>query len=165
VIAVALISSSVVVFLDPRLLTHNAVRILGGPAASTFTTDIKLAPIAEPIPYCNEFYGTGTILAGYELWIFDKDAADPTAKYYLDSQAVPVGNNWSATNIEIGNGAGDTGNRTIIFAVLLPAPLMYWLLSTVSITNGIPSSVLPAGARIVGQAVVTRSSDTNPCPH
>jgi hypothetical protein len=69
VIAIALISSSIVVFLDPRLLTHTAVRIVREAAqtGSAFTTDIKLAPIAEPIPYCNEFLGTGTIPAGYEL--------------------------------------------------------------------------------------------------
>jgi hypothetical protein len=166
VIAVALISSSIVVFADPRLLTHTTVRVVHGHdlTASTFTTDIKLAPIAEPIPYCNQFLGTGTIPAGYELWIFDQDAEDPTAKYYLDSQAIAVGNNWSANHIEIGNGVGDTGNRTTIFAVLLPAPFMNWLLKTVNITNGIPSSALPAGAHIADQGVVTRSSDTKPCP-
>lgn len=110
VIAVALISSSIVVFADPRLLTHTTVRVVRdhGATASIFTTDIKLAPIAEPIPYCNDFLGTGTIPAGYQLWIFDKDAEDPAAKYYLDSQAVAVGNNWSAEDIEIGNGVGDT---------------------------------------------------------
>jgi hypothetical protein len=176
VIAVALISSSIVVFADPRLLTHAAVRVVRvthtavrvvrvhSPTASTFTTDIKLAPIAEPIPYCNDFLGTGTIPAGYELWIFDQDAEDSAAKYYLDSQAVAVGNSWSATNIEIGDGVGDTGNRTTIFAVLLPAPFMNWLLNTVNITNGVPSSTLPAGAHIADHAVVTRSSDAKPCP-
>ena len=165
VIAVALISSSIVVFLDPRLLTHTTVRVVrgAGQTGAAFTTDIKLALIAEPIPYCNEFLGTGTIPAGYQLWIFDQAAGDPTAKYNLDSQAVAVGNNWSATNIEIGDGVGDTGNRTTIFAVLLPTPFMNWLVNTVNITNGIPSSVLPAGAHIADQAVVTRSSDTTPC--
>jgi hypothetical protein len=167
VIAVALISSSIVVFLDPRLLTHTTVRIVREAAqtGSAFTTDIKLAPIAEPIPYCNEFLGTGTTPAGYELWIFDQVAGDPTAKYNLDSQAVAVGSSWSANNIEIGDGVGDTGNRTTIFAVLVPTPVMNWLLNTVNIANGISSSVLPAGAHIADQAVVTRSSDTKPCHH
>jgi hypothetical protein len=166
VIAVALISSSIAVFVDPRLLTHTTVRVVRGhgPTSSTFTTDIKLAPIPEPIPYCNEFLGTGTVPAGYELWIFDQDAEDPTAKYYLDSQAIAVGNNWAAKNIEIGNGVGDTGDRTTVFAVLLPEPFVNWLINTVNIANGIPSSVLPAGAHIADQAVVTRSSDTKPCP-
>ena len=87
----------------------------------------------------------------------------PGAKYNLDTQAVAVGSNWSANNIEIGYGVGDTGNRTTIFAVLLPTPFMNWLLNTVNIANGIPSSVLPAEAHIADQAVVTRSSDTKPC--
>lgn len=165
VIAVALISSSIVVFLDPRLLTHTTVRIVRETAqtGSAFTTDIKLAPIAEPIPYCNEFLGTGTIPAGYELWIFDQVAGDPAARYNLDSQAVTVGNSWSANNIEIGDGVGDTGNRTTIFAVLLPTPVINWLLNSVNIANGISSSALPPGAHIADQAVVTRSSDTKPC--
>jgi hypothetical protein len=169
VIAVALISSSIVVFVDPRLLTHTTVRVIPrhSPGASAFTTDIKLAPIAEPIPYCNDFLGTGTIPAGYELWIFDQAAGDITAKYYLDSEAVAADNNWSANNIEIGFGAGDTGTRTTIFAVLLPVPFMKWLLNTMgnkNIDNGIPSSVLPPEAHIADEAVVTRSSDTKPCP-
>jgi hypothetical protein len=165
VIAVALISSSIVIFLDPRLLTHTTIRIVRGTGqtGSAFHTDIKLAPIAEPIPYCNEFLGTGTIPAGYELWIFDQVAGDPAAKYNLDSQAVAVGNSWSATNIEIGDGVGDTGNRMTIFAVLLPTSFMNWLLSTVNIAHGLSSSTLPAGAHIADQAVVTRSSDTMPC--
>jgi hypothetical protein len=51
----------------------------------------------------------------------------------------------------------------MIFAVLVPAPFMNWLLSTANIPNGIPSSVLPPGAHIADQTVVTRSSDTKPC--
>jgi hypothetical protein len=166
VIAVALVSSSIVTFADPKLLTHTTVRVVPehGRTALTVTTNIKLAPIAEPISFCNEFVGTGTIPAGYELWIFDRDAEDPTAKYYLDSQAIQAGNNWSADNIQIGNGTGDTGHRTSIFAVLLPAPFMNWLLQTVNINNGTPSSDLPPEAHIADQAVVTRSSDAKPCP-
>jgi hypothetical protein len=165
VIAVALISSSVVVFSDPRLLTHTAVRVVRGhgSTASTFTTDIKLAPIAQPVPYCNDFLGTGTIPAGYELWIFDRDAEDPAAKYYLDSQAVAVGNSWSVNNIEIGNGVGDAGHRTTVLAVLLSASFMDWLLRTVNIANGMPSSSRPAGAHIADQAVVTRNSNSTRC--
>lgn len=166
VIAVALVASSIVTFADPKLLTHTTVRVVPdhGRTASAVTTNIKLAPIAEPIPYCNEFLGTGTIPAGYELWIFDRDADDATAKYYLDSQAIPSGNNWSANNIEIGNRIGDTGHSTLILAVILPAPFMSWLLQTVNINNGIPSSDLPPGAHIADQAVVTRSSNAKPCP-
>lgn len=166
VIAVALISSSIVIFADPKLLTHTTVRLVHerSHAPSALTTNIKLSPITEPIPFCNDFVGTGTIPAGYELWIFDRGAQDPTAKYYLDSQAIPTGNNWSAANIQIGDGVGDTGHRTLIFAVLLPAPFMNWLLQTVNIDNGIPSTNLPPEAHVVDQAVVTRSSDTKPCP-
>jgi hypothetical protein len=164
VIAVALISSSIAVFADPRLLTHTAVRVLRGHdrTASAFTTSIRLAAITAPIPYCNEFQGTGTITAGYQLWIFDRDT-DPTAKYYFDAQAVAVGNNWSASDIEIGAGAGATGDRIRVLAVLLPAPFMDWLLSTTSIANGLPSPSLPAGAHIADSAVVTRNSNSRPC--
>jgi len=66
-------------------------------------------------------------------------------------------------HIEIGNGAGDTGNRTTIFAVLLPTPFMNWLVKTVNIAGGIPSPDLPAEAHIADEAVVTRNSDTKPC--
>lgn len=166
VIAVALVSSSIVAFVDPKLLTHTTVRDVAerGRPAPLVTTNIKLAPIFGRIPFCNEFAGTGTIPAGYQLWIFDKDAEDPTAKYYLDTQAIQSGNDWSASNIQIGDGAGDTGHRTSIFAVLLPAPFMNWLLQTVNINSGIPSSGLPPGAHIADQAVVTRNSNTKPCP-
>ena len=164
VISVALISSSVVVFADPRLLTRTVQVVHGhGRPVPTFTTNIKLAPIAGPIPYCNNFLGSGVIPAGHELWIFDRDAEDPTAKYYLDSEAVAAGGTWVARNIEIGNGAGDTGNRTTIFAVLLPTPFMNWLVKTVNIAGGIPSPDLPAEAHIADEAVVTRNSDTKPC--
>jgi hypothetical protein len=165
VIAVALISSSIVVFSDPKLLTDPTVRVVldTGPTPSPPTTNIKLGPIAEPIPYCNQFLGTGTIPAGYELWIFDQSAEDPSADYYLDAQAVPAGNTWSASNIEVGNQTGSTGYRISILAVLLPASLMNWLQKTTNTASGIPSSELPPGARIVDQAVVTRGSGTQPC--
>lgn len=166
IIAVALVSSSIVTFVDPKLLTHTTVRDVPkhGQPAPPVTANIKLSPIAGPILFCNEFVGTGTIPAGYQLWIFDRSAEDPTAKYYLDSQAIQSGNNWSASNIQIGNGAGDTGHHTSIFAVLLPAPFMNWLLQTVNINNGIPASELPPGAHIADQTVVTRNSNTKPCP-
>lgn len=165
VIAVALVSASIITFADPKLLTHTTFRAVPEHGrVTTLTTNIKLAPIAGSIPYCNNFLGTGTIPAGYQLWIFDKSAEDPTAKYYLDSRAIPAGNGWSANNIEIGNGAGDRGHRTSIFAVLVPAPLMNWLVQTVNINPGIPSSDLPPGAHISDQTVVTRSSDAKPCP-
>lgn len=41
---------------------------------------------------------------------------------------------------------------------------MNWLLNTMNITNGIPSSTLPTGAHVADQAVVTRNSDAKPCP-
>ena len=166
IIAVALVSSSIVTFVDPKLLTNTTVRDVPEHVrpVSPLTTNIKLAPIAGPIPFCNEFLGTGIIPAGYQLWIFDRDAEDPTAKYYLDSQAIQSSNNWSASNIQIGNGAGDTGHRTTIFAVLLPAPFMNWLLQTVNINNGMPSPELPPEAHTADQTIVTRNSNTKPCP-
>jgi hypothetical protein len=165
VIAVALVSSSIVTFADPKLLSHTTVRVVPEHGRTVpVTTNIKLDPIAGPIPYCNEFFGTGTIPAGYGLWIFDRSAEDSTAKYYLDSQAFAAGNDWSAKNIEIGNGTGDTGHRTSILAVLLPASFMHWLVQTGKTDDGIPSSDLPPGAHIADQAVVTRSSDARPCP-
>lgn len=67
VIAVALVSSSIVTFADPRLLTHTTVRDVPehGRSAPPMTTNIKLSPVAGPISFCNEFVGTGTIPAGY----------------------------------------------------------------------------------------------------
>jgi hypothetical protein len=157
-IAVALISASIVLFVDPKLLTNSPGQAVQQRA------DIELAPIAEPIPFCNSFVGSGTIPAGYQLWIFDRDAEDPTAKYFLDAQAIPVASNsWSANNIQIGDGAGDTGHRTIVFAVLLPASLMDWVVNTANLDNGLPSTALPPGAFIEDQTIVTRSSDTKPC--
>jgi hypothetical protein len=165
VIAVALVSSSIVTFADPRLLTHTTVRVVPGHGRiAPVTANIKLDPITRAIPYCNEFFGNGTIPADYELWIFDRSAEDATAKYYLDSQAISEGNNWSAKNIEIGNGTGDTGHRTSILAVLLPAAFINWLVQTGKTDNGIPSSDLPPGAHIADQTVVTRNSDAKPCP-
>jgi hypothetical protein len=165
VIAVALVSSSIVVWQDPRLLTHTRVRTVSVHRLTPpkFSTDIKLAAIPAPIPFCNTFSGTGTIPSGYQLWIFDKNTEDPTAKYYLDSQATAIGNTWSASNIQIGNGTGDAGTRTTIYAVLLPANFMNWLVHSVNITSGIPSASLPAGAHVADEAIVTRNSNIKPC--
>ena len=164
VIGIALVASSVIVFVNPKLLTRTTVHVKHVPRpAPKLTTDIKLAPVSEPIPFCNVFAGTGTIPNGYELWIFDKDAEDASAKYYLDTQAVQSGQTWTANNIEIGDGAGDTGHRTTVFAVLVPRSAMRWLRSVKSIDSGIPSPELPPDSVVADQTVVTRSSDRKPC--
>lgn len=94
---------------------------------------------------------------------FDRGAEDPNAKYYLDSQAIKVGSNWSAKNIEIGKGAADAGHPTSILAVPLPTAFVNWLLQMANINNGIPKSGLPPGTHC-GPYRVTRSSDVRPCP-
>ncbi|HKR70379.1 MAG TPA: hypothetical protein VJT16_16185 [Streptosporangiaceae bacterium] len=166
VIGIALVASSVIVFVNPKLLTRTTVHVIHKQVptpAPALKTDIELAPVSEPIPFCNVFAGTGTIPNGYELWIFDKDAEDASAKYYLDTQAVQSGKTWTAGNIEIGDGAGDTGHQTTVFAVLVPRRVMRWMRSFKDIESGIPSPELPPDSVVADQTVVTRSSDKKPC--
>lgn len=131
---------------------------------------LRFLPVAEPIPYCANFAGTGTIPAQDVLILFDRPAdadGNPAAGslFNYDGRATATAGGWVADGRWIGSGKpGDNGEHAVITALLVPRSVAD-LLDGVrdAYTSPWPSAVLRQGA-VADSVVVTRGADDTPCP-
>ena len=86
---------------------------------------LRFLPVAEPIPYCANFVGTGTIPAQHVLVLFDRPAdadGNPAAGslFDYDGRATATTGGWVADGRWIGSGKpGDNGEHAVITALLV----------------------------------------------
>lgn len=96
---------------------------------STSTIPAILAMEFDPqnrVPFCQDYTGTGEIPKGYELWLFDRDAANPNGPYYTDRRSAErTEHGWRAKEINLGVHPDidlkkqSVGSRIELVAVLL----------------------------------------------
>lgn len=170
--SVALIFSAVVVIVSGTV---------AGPPPSTAANQwphvsLQFLKPAGPQPHCETFNGTGVIPKGYSLVLFDRPS-DAYGNYMGTPQFGddgPVARNdsgWTATNREIGQGAGDAGTYFAIVALLVPQSTEDYLddVTRLGYAGNQPNDAQPVSVMNLGvqeaKLVIQRNNVNAQCPH
>ena len=93
-------------------------------AGTTAGASLRFNPQLDPVPYCQSYFGTGTVPDGYQLLLFDH-GRDSEAPYYFHKQAEKTDQGWMARTLGIGSEPTasqpdrDRGVRIDLFAQLV----------------------------------------------
>lgn len=153
--------------------TVTVTKFRDPPSLADQAKNLKFLPVAEPIPHCVTFSGTGTIPAGDALVLLDRPT-DPAGYYTTDSTfsydgpvaASQLQHGWTAPAINIGSGdASDNGAHIAIIALLVPQSVADFLDATTSDSDSgaVPANALALGAQ-ADRLVTIRNTQNAHCP-